>query len=237
MVQVSIAEASDFTLPGESPKDCIKTKKVPCAVVTGDKPRMFLWDKNRYELDRNLVMHALAQKTWNVYQGMLVVSSQEPLKVHTPFADIYLEKSKAMIHVLGDKVRVLSLNGEGIRVAPKGGEDEQFLVPGFQNWYGGINQGLPDSGVASVINFEEFSRVRSKFFLNHQLGFPKELERVASRIKWAAKIASQMHRDLIARKMASLEEKHQQKILKKKRKIQFNHYLRELFLKKIRYDY
>lgn len=236
-VQVTIAEASELILPIEDPKDCVKVKSVPCSISTGDRPRIFKWGNNSYELDRNLVMTSKKNKFWNVYQGMLVINSKEPLQLHTPFAEIYLEKSKVMVHVLNNKVRVLSLNGQGVRVVPKGEEEEQYLVPGFQNWYGGIENGLPSSGVASVINFEEYSVMRSKFFMDHQLGFPKELGSVASRVKWAAKMASELHKDLVARKMASLEEKHQAKVLKKKRKIQFNHYLRKLFLKKIRYDY
>jgi hypothetical protein len=235
---MEVFAANEITnIPAEDPKNCIKVQSLPCSVATGNQPRMFFWDNIRYELDRNIVLKVEKSKKWNIYNGLLVVETTEPLQLHTPFADIYLENSKAMIHVLNNKVRVLSLNGQGIRVKPKANSsEEQYLVPGFQNWYGGIENGLPDSGVANVIDFDEFSKMRSPFFMNHQLGFPKELEQVASQVKWAAKMASQIHKELVERKMASLEEKFQGKVREKHQKIEFNRYLRRLFLKKIRFD-
>lgn len=236
ILQVTLIDAKGLRLPAEDPKDCIKVKSIPCAITTGDRPRMFLWDENQYELDRNLVMQTEQKKIWNVYQGLLVVKAKKSLQLHTPFAEIYLENAKAMIHVLENKVRVLSLDGQGIKVLPQGSQEEQFLVPGFQNWYGGVEEGLPSSGVAMVIDFKEYSVQRAKFFLDHQLGFPKELERVASRVKWAAQKSAEINKELVERKMASLEEQHQTKIKKKYQKIQFDKYLRKLFLKKMRYD-
>lgn len=231
------SSAKDYILPAEIPKDCVKAKHLPCSISTGDRPRIFEWNEDLWELDRNLVMQSDYENHWMIYQGMLVVSSKKPIKLQTPFAEIYLGRSKIMIHVMREKVRILSLEGEGIRVIQKGSRDEQYLLPGFQNWYGGIDEGESGSGVVSVINLDEFSQERAKFFLNHELGFPRELEQVASRIKWAADIAAQYHRELIERKMASLEESHQNKVLKKTRKIQFDKFLRRLFLKKIQYDY
>lgn len=236
-IQVHIADAKEYILPVEDPKDCLKIKVRPCSLSTGDRPRMFQWENNLWELDRNLVMQTKKTKLWNLYQGMGVVDAKENLQIHTPFADIYLGKSKVMIHVFSDKVRILSLGGEGVRVIQKGSSEEQFLVPGFQNWYGGVVNGKADSGVVSVIDFDQYSQDRAPFFMNHQLGFPKELKKVASHVKWAAKIAADFHRQLVERKMASLEQQHQEKVLKKRRKIEFNKYLRRLFLKKIRYDY
>ena len=237
MIQVSFVEAKDYVIPTEDPKDCIKSSRTPCSVSTGDKPRMFSWNESRWELDRNLVLGTEKEKTWNVYSGLLVLDSKEPLRIHTPFADIFVGSSKVMIHVLNDKVRVLSLNGEGIKVKAKGSADEHFLVPGFQNWYGGVDKGEADSGVVSVINFESYAQARAGFFMNHQYGFIQELRQVAKTVKWAAQIASQMHRDLVKRKMASLEVKHQGKLIKKRKKIEFNKYLRRLFMKKIQYNY
>ncbi len=236
-LQVSIVDAKDYTIPTESPKNCIKSKSLPCAVSTGDQPRMFQWVKSSWELDRHLVLETDRKEVWNVYQGLLVVNSKKPLKIHTPFADIQLGHSKVMIHVLKNKVRVLSLNGEGVKVKPKGESEEHFLVPGFQNWFGGVNNGSSESGVVSVIDFESFAQDRARFFMDHQYGYIQELQQVAKTVKWAAIQASQMHRDLVQRKMASLEVKHQEKIQKKRQKIQFNKYLRKLFLQKIRYDY
>ena len=235
-IQLRIASAAEFALPSEDPLDCIKVSRIPCAVSTGNDPRMFSWHGDSYELDRNIVMRTEKKKFWTVYQGMLVVNGEGPLQIHTPFAEIYLGKSKAMIHVLKNKVRILSLAGAGIRVKAKGDASEHFLVPGFQNWYGGVDQGQSESGVVSVIDLQQYSKQRAQFFMDHMLGFPKELELVASHIKWAAKISSQLHEQLVERKVASLEEKHQKKVRKKYQKIKFNKFLRELFLKKMRYD-
>src|SRR5690606_14259185 len=133
-------------------------------------------------------------------------------------------------HVLDEKVRVMSLMGEGIKVYPRKSKEEQFLVPGFQNWYGGVGPEGQDYGVVSVIDFREFAKQRARFFMDHKLGFVKELKEIAGVVKTAAWMASQMHKDLVDRKIASLEEKHQQKVLKKRKDIQFDKYLRKLFL-------
>ncbi len=237
MIQVTIVDAKDYRIPIEDPKNCLSQETFPCAVSTGDTPKMFRQGQSLWELDREIVLQAPKSKEWNLYSGMLVLESGAEQKLHTPFADIYVGRSKVMIHVLQDRVRVMALNGEGVKVKAKGDPDEHYLVPGFQNWFGGVNDGMADSGVASVIDFDEYSQKRAKFFMNHQLGFVKELEQVAAIVKWAAKVAADMHRDLVERKMASLEEDHIQSVQKKKNRINFNKYLRRLFLKKIRYDY
>lgn len=236
-LQVRIVDAKDYVIPTEEPKNCVKQKLLPCAITTGNDPRMFSLDGNNWELDRNIVMQANKESQWNVYQGMLVLNSKKPQKLHTPFADIEVGRSKVMVHVLEDKVRVMALGGEGIKVKAKGDPDEHFLVPGFQNWYGGVEKGMSESGVVSVLEFEDYAQKRARFFMDHSYGYVKELQDVANIVKWAAKVAADMHRSLVERKMASLEEKHQQKIHKKQQKIHFNKYLRKLFLKKIQYDY
>lgn len=237
-LQVRFVDASSYSIPAEDPEDCVKNKSIPCSLNTGDKPRMFPWDDSLWELDRNLVLHKQKEgKTWNLYKGLLVVNAQDDVKIHTPFADLNFQKSKVMVHVLEDRVRVLCLEGRGVLVKPKAGQMDHYLVPGFQNWFGGNGQGDEASGVVSVIDFDQYAKQRAKFFLDHQMGFSKELENVAKVVKWAARLASKINRDLIERKFASLEEEHQEKINKTRRQIQFNKYLRRLFLEKIRYDY
>ena len=237
MIQVKIVDAKDYTIPTEDPKDCVKSKSIPCAISTGDKPRMFLWEENRFEWDRDIVAQTQKSNYWNVYNGMAVIEASSEITIHTPFADVVLNQSKVMVHVMENKVRVLSLAGRGVVVKPKGSREENFLVPGFQNWYGGVEEGESQTGVVSVIDIKTYSQARAKFFLNHQYGFLNEINKLASTIKWAAQIASQIHRELVERKMASLEVEHQEKIARKRRKIEFNKYLRRLFLKKVRYDY
>ena len=237
VIQVTIVDARDYVIPAEVPKGCIELEKLPCAVTTGDRPRMFDYSGNKWELDRNIVLQSKVKNEWNVYSGMLVLNSLKQQKIHTPFADVFIGKSKVMLHVLENRVRVMVLDGEGVKVIAKGDPVEHFIVPGFQNWFGGVVKGQSESGVVSVIEFEDYAQKRAKFFLDHQLGFVKELSLVATRVKWAAKMAARMHRDLVERKMASLEEQHQDGLRRKRKKIQFNNYLRKLFLQKIRYDY
>ncbi len=236
LVQVRFVDAADYTIPAEEPKDCLSMQSVPCHVTTGDEPRMFEWEKSRFELDRNIVLNLNQKKVWNFYKGLFVLDSKGEHTIHTPFGDIYVGQSKIMVHVLKEKMRVLCLDGQGVKVKPKGHLEESFLVPGFQNWYGGVVNGEADSGVATVIDLNEFSKMRAPFFLNYQLGFPKELATLASRIKWAAGQASLIHRELYERKVASLDQAHDKKVEKKRRKIQYNKYLRQLFLKKVNYD-
>ncbi len=237
-LQLHLAEAKGYTIPSEEPQDCVKKEISPCSLVTGNEPRMFLRSGHRYELDRNTVLHFDGKNSPQFFQGLMVISSVEGFKIHTPFADILLGESKVMIHVLENKVRVLSLAGEGVKVISRGAKDDpQFLLPGFQNWYSGIDLGVSDYGVVSVILLSEYSQMRSRFFLNYSEGFRNELIKVAGAIKWAAKIASQFHRLLIERKVASLDNKHNKSVKKEQQKIEYNHHLRRLFLKKIRYDY
>jgi hypothetical protein len=236
VIQVRFIDAKDYVIPAEVPENCIKENSLPCAVTTGDQPRLFRQQGSVWELDRNIVLKTDQRDVWDIYSGLLVLKSEKEQVLHTPFADIHVGKSKVMIHVLEQKVRVLSLDGEGVKVRPKGDPEEHFLVPGFQNWYGGITNGMSESGVVSVIDFEKYSKERAIFFMNHELGFTNELSQVAKVVKWATRVASQMHRELVERKMASLEFQHKEKVIQKKKKIQFNKYLRRLFLKKIRYD-
>lgn len=236
-VTYAVSEKQNFVIPAEEPDQCVRTQINPCSLTTGDQPRLIIWDGNQWEIDRNSVAHIDQKGFWNFYKGLVVIKSKKPLQIHTPFAEIYLGNSKVMIHVLDNKVRVMSLMGEGVKVVPRQNQDEQFLVPGFQNWYAGVSLDGQEYGVPTVINFMAYSKQRAKFFMDHRLGFVKELKRMASTIKWATALASQMNRELYGRKVASLEVKHQEKVLKKKRGIQYNKFLRKLFLKKVQYDY
>lgn len=236
-LQVRVVDAKNFVIPAENPRHCVKNKKLPCAISTGDRPRFFQWQESQFELDRELVLQTEKEKMWDLYKGLLVIRSDKPMKLHTPFADIYFGQSKVMVHVFKNKVRVLSLNGEGVRVILKADGSEHYLVPGFQNWFGGMGPEGGETGVASVIDVEDYGRIRAKFFLDPDLSFIQELRNVASAAKWAAAVASRMHRELVERKMASLKQIHIEKVQKKRRKIQFNEYLRKLFIKKINYDY
>ena len=236
-LQVTYAEAEEFVIPAEEPEKCVSSQKNPCSLTTGDQPRLIEWEESQWELDRYSVAQVDEKGLWNFFKGMAVVKTKKPLKIHTPFADIFLGNSKVMIHVLENRVRVMSLLGEGVKVVPRKVNEEQYLVPGFQNWYAGIGVSGQEYGVPDVIDFKKYAKDRSKFFLDYQLGFVKELNKVASSVKWAAIMASQMHKDLHERKVASLKEKHQEKILKKKRGIQYNKFLRKLFLQKVQYDY
>ncbi len=237
LLQVRYVDAKDYTIPTEEPQNCVESQRLPCAITTGDEPRMFHWSKSLFELDRNIVMDSSQKSKWHVYNGLLVLESQSNHSIVTPFAEVKIGKSKIMIHVMKNKMRVLCLDGEGVRIIPKGKTEESFLVPGFQNWYGGVDNGASESGVATVIDLQEYSKMRVPFFLNYSLGFQKELGVLASRVKWAAYQASLIHKELYDRKVASLESTHQQEVRKIKQGIEFNKSLRRLFLQKIRYDY
>ncbi|MCJ8277553.1 MAG: hypothetical protein HRT44_05480 [Bdellovibrionales bacterium] len=230
-------QEKDFVIPAEEPESCLRNQINPCQVTTGDRPRFLMWGGNQWEIDRYSVAEINKEGLWNFYQGMVVVKSKKKLKVHTPFADIHLGNSKVLIHVLEDRVRVMSLMGEGVKVIPRLNKDEQFLVPGFQNWYAGIGLTGQEYGVPTVIDLHAFAKVRAKFFMDHRLGFVKELERMASTVKWATVLASKMHREMYGRKVASLRQVNKEMILRKKRGIRYNKFLRELFLKKMQYDY
>ena len=71
--------------------------------------------------------------------------------------------------------------------------------------------------VVSVIEFDKYAQDRAKFFMNHQYGYNQELQVVAKTVKWATEMAARMHREMVERKMASLEVKHQNKVMRKKR--------------------
>lgn len=237
MLQVRFVDAKNYTIPAEDPLYCVKNQQLPCAISTGERPRIFQWVDSVFELDRNIVLESKQASLWHLYKGMMVIDSRGKQTIHTPFADIKMGQSKVLFHVLDNKVRVMSLSGEGVIVKPKGSMLEHFLVPGFQNWYGGVVDGESETGVVSVIELESYAKRRAKFFMNHQFGFLNELNALARTVKWAAAQASLMHRSLVERKMASLEEIHQQNVLKSNRKVEYNKYLRRLFLQKIRYDY
>lgn len=214
-LEISYADAKGLAMPAEDPKPCVEPQALPCAISTGDQPRMFQWGSSQWEFDRHSVMEVKSDGLWNFYQGMAVVEATKPLRIHTAFADILIENGKAMIHILDDKVRVLALLGLGVKVIPRHNNEEHFLVPGFQNWYAGIGLDGQEVGVPSVIDLRKFSVKRSEYFLDHRLGFAHELYAVANSVKWATRLAAKMNQELVERKVASLQEAHESKVRKK----------------------
>ena len=237
LLQVRVVPAKVYEMPAEEPSECIQNLEMPCSLSTGDRPRLVYWKNLRFEFDRHLVAKGQAEDKWTIFQGLSVVQADKPLTIQTPFAEILLDQSKVMIHVMNNKVRVLSLMGKGVIVRPKGVDEENYLVPGFQNWYGGVVGGESETGVVSVIDFDRYSKDRAPFFRDPNMSLIKEFKQVASIIKWAAGQAAAMHQELIQRKIASLESDKKEQIKLNKKQNQYNNYLRRLFLKKIRYDY
>lgn len=233
-IQIHFVAAA--VLPSESPDGCVVQHSYPCSVVTGFEPRMIQFDYGLFELDRNLLLVAEQENNFVAYKGMMVVTADQSLQIKTPFAEIHLGQSKVMIHILENQVRVLSLSGEGVKVVQPGVEEVQLLLPGFQNWFGGLRDGQAQYGVASVIDLSLYAKDRARIFMNHNLGFRNDIVQVASVVKGAAQLASQINRDLLSRKIANIVEVKAQETREIKKENNYDQFLRRLFLKKMRYD-
>jgi len=236
-LQVKIADAVELIAPSEEPKGCIHGPQWPCVVSSGDKPRFIQRnDIAQWELDKATFMALLSEAAVKFMYGQAVIKTQSALDIETLFAKVKIRNSKVLLNLDENKLEVMVLSGEPVQIFLRGEAYPQVLMAGFQNYYTGPIAGEDRFEVPKVIDLHQYSKVRAAFFMDYKLGFQSELHTLASHIKWAAKIASQLNRALVERKMAAVEEK--QKLIENRSRA-LKHYdqnIRRLFLKKITYD-
>ncbi len=236
-LQLKISDAVELMAPSEEPNGCIYGPSWPCIVSSGDQPRFIQANKRvQWELDKSTLVTFFSDESIKLMFGQVVVKSQRALEIETLFGKVKINNSKVLINLDDKKLEVSVLSGEPVNIVLRGEAYPQVLMAGFQNYYTGPIAGDRRFEVPRVIDLHQYSKLRAPFFMDYKLGFQSELQTLASHIKWAAKVSSQLSRDLVERKMASVEESN---MVKKKRSQKQRHYdqnIRRLFLKKITYD-
>jgi hypothetical protein len=232
-IQVSLADAANLIAPSESPSRCFTSYIYPCTLSTGDRPRALNKRDALWELDTNNLMTFKTETSAHLHQGQMVLRTEGQVVVHTLFADIYIENSKALLDLNEQRLEVYSLAGKGVTVQPKGTAQKIVLMPGFQNWFTSRIQKNIRSEVPQVISLGEYSQRRSPFFMDYHTGFENELKSLAQNIKTAAIVASQVHRELIQRRVATVQKAEKKVEVQQSKKSQYDQKIRQLFLKKI----
>lgn len=237
ILQLKVVDAIDFIAASELPQDCVYAQQRPCVVSSGDRPRFIKTNETtQWELDQATLLTFFSEESVKLMSGQMVIETQSRLDIETLFAKVKIKNSKVLLNLSEKKLEVSVLNGGPVHIVLRGEAYPQVLMAGFQNYYTGPMAGEQRFEVAKVIDLHQYSKIRAPFFVDYKLGFQSELQILASHIKWAAKVASQMSRDLVERKIAAVEAKKTLKKKRSKKQMQYDQNMRQLFLKKITYD-
>lgn len=220
----------------EKPEKCAEYETYPCALSSGQQPYYFFWGKSRWEMAKDTVISGKDGNKWRAAFGHFVLKAKEKFILETPFANIHVENSDVFIELSETRVTVSVIKGEVVQIFPRTEDEPHLLSPGFKNWYAGIGPEGQDIGVPMVMDLQAFAQKRAHFFTDHKLGFVNELRDLAQTIKEATALAAQMHKDLVASKMALLQAAYDAEVEKARKRREFNKYLRMLFRRKVNYD-
>lgn len=233
MVSLSV-QAAQFQ---DYPKNCVKEKRVPCAVWTFKKKKL-IWDETIIFASANSLFELQKNRLYQIRGYLWIVSSKKPYQVISRFGIASTKSGHIWSEVKDDKMVLRSLKNT-FEVIPRGAETTVMkLVPGFETHLSFIDQkkGVAEYTIPSVMNFREHLRVFGRVFPYHIMDFKEALYNLGQVVVKATKLASHWHKSLVERKLASLEEKALRDRDEAIYKARLDKYLRRIFREKNNFE-
>lgn len=199
-------------LPVSDPENCLQRSTFPCAVQINDKQSWtWIWPQGRAEFKAGTVAVLLGEGDVKVVQGELVLYSVSGAAwLRTLFGDVAVSEGIVMLRRQdAESFEISTLQGEA-QLFPKGGKETLAVPAGFRNWLSGVgHSGVGESGIPQAANKERVLKVWAKGFAGEKLEFFELARGFHSQWMKAVEQAGPLHRQLVERSIASLEEERQ----------------------------
>lgn len=192
----------------EQPRSCINSKET-CAIRVGDRRKLFLEPSagRKWALSEKTVVIRLAEDRLRFIEGSLRINGAHTV-VETEQGELAIQ-GEAFLDCHDQQLTVVNTGSEPLQFRGRGwktareipvGLETHIELPNVKNGETSVNLPLPFNFDAQVVR-------ESRLFTGHKDEFPKRLEYLANLRSEAAVEAAAFHREVVERKIASIEIK------------------------------
>lgn len=207
---VQIPEARDLL---QEPAGCLKSAPMAtesCAVGTR------AWEKGTLSfgdstvvLDRSTAILLLGANEIRLVSGQIWLKSKSVFEVRTEFGSMKVEPGEYWFDRDRERVRVGVIQGTA-RLYPRGAQDVLEVTPGLENWLGKVDaSGEAQRGIPVVIQFKPHLQRWARLYAGTLKDFEKDVRDFHEVWLAASEYASEIHKALFERKVASLRAEHE----------------------------
>ncbi|MCB0385379.1 MAG: hypothetical protein KDD43_08305 [Bdellovibrionales bacterium] len=195
--------------PVAEPPDCVVQNSFPCAVqISSKKHWLWTWPQGRVEFSPGTVVILKSPGDLKIVRGELILySTSGGAWLRTLFGDVAVSDGILLVRREEDEgaVEITTLRGEA-QIFPKGGKENLFVPAGYRNWLGAVEaNGEAGSGIPQAANKERCLKVWAELFRGEKPDFFSFANDFHSSWMRAVESAGDLHRELIARTIASME--------------------------------
>ena len=224
------------TQPTTEPADCLKENVFPCSVQIGPKEKwQWSWKGGRLELGENSIVTLLSSQEIQFIEGIsFFYLGNRATWIRTVYGDVASSDSILMLRRkagLGEHIELSTLIGEAT-IYPRGTQALNLLA-GYRNWLQAIDaQGSGNVGIPQVINKSEVLNIWPKIFAGNKEDFFRQARQFHQSWMLALDRASDLHRTLIERQLASVARQKKVEAERTARLARENRELRALYRRK-----
>jgi hypothetical protein len=213
-VEMKVRAAQQVRLPKareiiQLPAKCLEAKSAGCAASTRAGERFVLiLGESRITLGSQTAVLMDDERRLRLVKGMLWIEAGSAVSIASEFGEARIEKGEFWLAKTHDRVTVTAIEGE-VELRPRGAQQGIFVPAGLENYMSRVrSDGIAGTGGPVPLN----SRFHIKRWARLFDGTPAEFKEkvMAFQEKWreAARQSAEIHQQLLARKVASLEAEH-----------------------------
>ncbi|MES2856055.1 MAG: hypothetical protein V4692_09335 [Bdellovibrionota bacterium] len=220
----------------QEPRNCIATlgarsQKSICAVKTASAEKFEIKvSKGVVVLDQETAV-IVSNDEVTLVDGTLWIHAGAQISIRTEFGVAKVD-GEAWVTRSPNRMSVSSVGGN-VQLIPRGSVESLAIDSGLENFVGGVQKdGSSETGLPVAIPFADHLARWARLYPGTKAEFEEDVKRFHSTWVEASKQASEVHRTLLDRRVAGIEEQERQKAARRNKIELENRELRNLFRKK-----
>jgi hypothetical protein len=213
----------------QEPKTCLM-QSVECGMRTkvGEKFE-FEMGEATIVLDQMTTIVRVSARELRLVAGTVWVKTETPVMVRTEFGTAHLSDGEMWVSRTSDRITVAATHGDA-EIRPRGSTERLLIETGFENFLTKVgDNGKAATGAPVAIVFPAHMERWARLFDGGKVEFEKEVAAFHKIWAEASEQAAGIHRELLERKIASVEEERQRRIAAKRRSENYDRGIREMF--------
>lgn len=196
--------ATEVTL---DPKNCLQESSV-CSVLTPNGKKFELvFGTTTAVLDEDTAVLRESATQITLLKGRVWIKSPEGATLRTEYGSVTLKSGEFWAEKTSQKITFSAIQGTLI-LRPRGSQEEIAVLPKYENWLGPVDQkGIATSGLPRLVDIDNHVSRWARLYSNGKRAFKKEVHEFF--LDWFPMVeeASDKHRELALRTIASEAEK------------------------------
>lgn len=232
-VKAEVVQLSDAVSPVQEPRGCLDEGSV-CAVRTRDGEKFVLTaGTSELTLDQSSTVVRLSPTEARLVWGSAWVRAKGGFTVRSEFGDAKIQGGEFWITKTEERIIVSAISAD-VEVSPRGSSEKVLVEPGEENWVSRVDaSGSAQVGVPRAISFPEHVARWARLYSGGKKSFAKAVKEFHAAWLKASERSANLHKELMARKIASVEEEKSRRETARRRQAEEERKLREMFRRKV----